>query len=273
MFQTGQTYTMMGGAQAYFLKPALGLTEQRDTRADRQKDLEERIKELKESMEDLNDTQKKAVQLQGMWNIPAGARILAPIAGGAMRGEEGGGEGGAGDARRARIQREIEKLEAELAKVKAEGAGGGGMLPRPPERERIEPLLSEQEIDRKMAAMMSREDRQAAQSARAATDTAVQNSMAMLGSKFPTAQFAEIGAGTGAGIGASGTIGETIKSSLITGLAQIRSDVSVDVKPLPVYLTTILKLDSAIIAQEVQKAMVLSTVDQARATGFYAGPR
>ena len=310
MYQSGTKYSVLSGKEAYFLKDALGNVSDKDAKADKQKDLEEKIKELTEATYESADQQKKANQLQGMWNIPTGAKILAPIASGAMRQPDSEGGGGGEAAWERNRQKQLEKLQKELEALKAEPAGGG--IP-PTEKKEPVPLRAEPTagaIARQMAredAAAAEADRKAAEAKRKADDSASAIATKWAGLTAPGANLApgapqpqggylrpDIPGVTSSsalfqqqqeqqakarseypnfyGTGGRPT-GEQDLGKVIAGaMANMVSNVSVSISASPVSVFSTLLMDGQVVAQQVQKAMTTWINDYARATGAYAGP-
>jgi len=117
-FMRGNSMTMLQGPAAMLLPQIL-------PQLSRTQALEDRLSELRMSLEDLDDTEKKRAQLEGQWNIPTGAKLLVPLTAEsqALIKEHGGeSEDEAKNRRREQILREIEETERKLAAEKAKDA-------------------------------------------------------------------------------------------------------------------------------------------------------
>jgi len=114
----GNQMTNLTGAAAVFLPQILPTLS-------RTSGLEERLKDLRSSLEDLNETEKKRAQLEGQWNIPTGAKLLVPLTAESQKliKEHGGEtEDEAKNRRREQIMKEIAETEQKLAAEKAKDA-------------------------------------------------------------------------------------------------------------------------------------------------------
>jgi len=114
----GMGMTTMTGPMAAFMPETLQI-------GSRTKALEDRLADLRSSLDDLNETETKRAQLEGMWNIPAGAKMLVPLTAESQQliKEHGGEtEDQARNKRRDQILREIAETEAKLAAEKAKDA-------------------------------------------------------------------------------------------------------------------------------------------------------
>ncbi len=117
-FMRGNSMTMLQGPAAMLLPQIL-------PQLSRTQALEDRLSELRMSLEDLDDTEKKRAQLEGQWNIPTGAKLLVPLTAEsqALIKEHGGeSEDEAKNRRREQILREIAETERKLAAEKAKDA-------------------------------------------------------------------------------------------------------------------------------------------------------
>jgi hypothetical protein len=121
MLQSGSSYQNLQGSQAYFLQMALGQQkEPPDT--SKLEGLKDKLSDLKKSLEELDDTEKKRAQLEGQWNIPAGAKLLVPLTqeSQALMKEHGGeSEDQSKERRRQQILREIASTEEKIKKEEA----------------------------------------------------------------------------------------------------------------------------------------------------------
>jgi hypothetical protein len=114
----GNQFAMMQGPAAALLPQILpGLS--------RTQMLEDRLRDLRTSLEELNDTEKKKAQLEGQWNIPTGAKIMVPLTAEsqALIKEHGGEtDDEANRRKRESILKEIAEVERQLEAEKAKDA-------------------------------------------------------------------------------------------------------------------------------------------------------
>jgi len=219
-------------------------------------------------LDDLNETTKKAQKLEGLWNIPVGARILAPFAGKALEPEPADtGDEARRQRQREKIEEEIRRTEEELQRLK--NAGAAALVPpsAPPQPRREEPLMP-----RKGAAVE--------EAGKLALPSDVAQTLAMLNAplnnfsaavgKFDAATSKWMGSGKGPtfeqgqGIDAFKGLGQ-LASPMVDAMKQM----TIEIKPQPVQIHASLTigLDKAVLAQQMYDIMAPDLINQARIQG------